>query len=483
MNKKEITSLTAIALSQLIHQRQISCKEVMLAYLEQIRELNPRVNAIISMLPEDQLIRLAQDKDDQFHQVSHPGFLYGFPLAPKDLAGTRGLASTMGSPIFRNNMNAQDSVAVQRMRAAGGILIGKTNVPEFGLGSHTYNTVFGTTLNSYDQSKSAGGSSGGAAVALALNMLPISDGSDFGGSLRNPSAWNNVYGLRPSLGRVPSGTGSEVYYDQLPTDGPMAKNISDLAMMLSIHAGHDARYPLSLKESPTVYQQSLEAPMQNKKIAWLADFNGYLPMEEGLLAACEKSLSYFDTMGCKVERVTPQFDMQQLWHSWLVLRAFVTGGKLMPLYQNPEQRKLLKPEAIWEIEQSLALKASDVFHASLIRTAWNHELQRLLSTYDALVLPSAQVFAFDANCHWPQEIAGRKMDTYHRWMEVVIGPTLAGLPVVSLPAGFHEGVPFGMQLIGKPQGEFEILQIGFAWEQATPFASVQSPLLKSSSVA
>ena len=477
MNNKDLTSLSAIALSNMIHQRQVSCKEVMLSYLEQIHKFNPRVNAIVSLLPDEQLIDLAKEKDDQFHQIEDLGFLYGFPLAPKDLAGVRGIPSTMGSPIFRNNTHAQDAVVVERMRAAGGILIGKTNVPEFGLGSHTYNTLFGTTLNSYDLSKSAGGSSGGAAVALALNMLPIADGSDFGGSLRNPSAWNNVYGLRPSLGRVPSGNGLEVYYDQLPTDGPMAKNVSDLAMMLSIHSGFDPRYPLSLKESPQIFQQSLESSMQGKKIAWLADFNTYLPMEAGLLKACEDSLHYFNDMGCSVELVTPQFDMQKLWKAWLDLRAFVTGGKLLPLYQNPEQRKLLKPEAIWEIEQSLTLKASDVFAASMTRTAWIRELQRLFNTYDALVLPSAQVFAFDANLTWPKEIAGRTMDTYHRWMEVVIGPTLAGVPVLSLPAGFHQGVPFGLQLIGKPQGELEILKMGFAWEQVTPFAQTKSHLL------
>ena len=332
MNNKDLTSLSAIALSNMIHQRQVSCKEVMLSYLEQIHKFNPRVNAIVSLLPDEQLIDLAKEKDDQFHQIEDLGFLYGFPLAPKDLAGVRGIPSTMGSPIFRNNTHAQDAVVVERMRAAGGILIGKTNVPEFGLGSHTYNTLFGTTLNSYDLSKSAGGSSGGAAVALALNMLPIADGSDFGGSLRNPSAWNNVYGLRPSLGRVPSGNGLEVYYDQLPTDGPMAKNVSDLAMMLSIHSGFDPRYPLSLKESPQIFQQSLESSMQGKKIAWLADFNTYLPMEAGLLKACEDSLHYFNDMGCSVELVTPQFDMQKLWKAWLDLRAFVTGGKLLPLY-------------------------------------------------------------------------------------------------------------------------------------------------------
>ncbi len=478
MSEQNIISLTAIELSQLIHQRTVSCEEVMRAYLQQIQNLNHHVNAIVSLQDEDLLLQLAREKDQQFLRVSNKGFLYGFPLAPKDLAGTRGIPTTLGSPIFKNNLQAPDSIVVERMRAAGGILIGKTNVPEFGLGSHTYNQVFGTTLNSYDQSKSAGGSSGGATVALALQMLPIADGSDFGGSLRNPSAWNNVYGLRPSQGRVPSGTGAEVYYDQLPTDGPMARNVSDLAIMLAIQAGYDERHPLSLRDSPAIYQQSLEAKLQGKRVAWLGDFDGYLPMEEGLLDQSTQSLKFFEAMGCIVDSVKVQFNMSELWRSWVTLRAFVTGGKLMPLYQNPEQRSQLKPEAIWEIEQSLALKAIDIYNASVIRTAWRKELQRLFKTYDVLVLPSAQVFAFSAEQTWPKAIAGHAMDTYHRWMEVVIGPTLAGLPVLALPAGFHQGVPFGLQLIGKPQGEFELLQMGFAWEQVTPFAKEKPTLLK-----
>lgn len=449
----------------------------MLAYLEQIDNVNPQVNAIVSLQAPEQLIQLAQEKDQQFHRLATKGFLYGMPLAPKDLAGTRGLPTTFGSPIFKNQTQAQDSIVVERMRAAGGIMIGKTNVPEFGLGSHTYNTLFGTTYNSYDQTKSAGGSSGGAAAALALQMLPIADGSDFGGSLRNPSAWNNVYGLRPSQGRVPSGNGLEVYYDQMPTDGPMARNVSDLAQMLAIQAGHDPRQPLSLREPAAQYLQHLAGDMTNKRIGWLGDFGGYLPMEEGLLQHCEKSLEYFDTMGAIVEPVTPQFDMAQLWNSWVALRAFVTGGKLLPLYQNPEHRALLKPEALWEIEQSLALSANAVFTASVTRSAWTKELQRLLNIYDVLVLPSAQVFAFDAQCTWPRSIGGQTMDTYHRWMEVVIGPSLAGLPVLAVPAGFEQQVPFGLQLIGKPLGEFELLQMGYAWEQVTSFAKVKPSLL------
>ena len=477
-NSNEIIGFNAIELSRRIQSRQLSCEEVMRAYLDQIHRLNPLVNAIISQVPDDLLIAQAKAKDQQFHQTEHKGFLYGMPLAPKDLTATKGIPTTLGSPIFKNQTNAADSIIVERMRAAGGILIGKTNVPEFGLGSHTYNTVFGTTLNSYDQTKSAGGSSGGTSVALALQMLPIGDGSDFGGSLRNPAAWNNIYGLRPSLGRVPLGPSAENFYDQFSTEGPMARTVADLAMMLSIQAGHDARAPLSLKESPHIFTQGLDADMKGKKVGWMGNYAGYLPMEDGLIEQSEKALQYFGQMGCVVESVLPQFEMSQLWQSWLTLRAFVTGGKLISLYQNPEHRAMLKPEAIWEIEQSLHLKAADIYAASVTRSAWTKELRRLLQIYDVLVLPSAQVFAFDAQWTWPKTIAGTSMDTYHRWMEVVIGATLSSLPAFNIPAGFHDGVPIGLQLIGQPQGEFALLQMGHAWEQVTPFKNQRPALLQ-----
>jgi len=477
MDNLNITALTATDLSEKIHSRQISCEEVMQAYLGQIHAINPKVNAIVSLLADDELVLAARAKDRDFHHITDKGFLYGFPLAPKDLTATKGIPTTLGSPIFKNQLHVADSIVVERMKAAGGILIGKTNVPEFGLGSNTYNTVFGKTRNSYDQSKTAGGSSGGTAVALALQMLPIGDGSDFGGSLRNPSAWNNVYGLRPSLGRVPTGPGKDIFYDQLGTEGPMARNVTDLAMMLSIQAGYDPRIPLSLKESPQIFAKPLQANLVGKKIAWLGDFGGYLPMELGLLEQSRASLRYFDELGCEVAEVLPHFDMSQLWKSWLALRAFTTGGNLYPLYQNPSTRELLKPEAIWEIEQSIHLKASEVYAASIIRSNWTKELDRLLQIYDVLVLPSAQVFAFDVDTHWPQTIAGKTMDTYHQWMEVVIGATLAGLPALAVPAGFHQGVPFGLQLIGKRHGELELLQFGHGWEGVTPFKDETSPLI------
>ena len=477
-NKSSIVEMTAVELSKSIHTKEVSCVEVMNAYLDQIEKINPKVNAIISMQPRDQLIDQAAKADQALAANNSVGWMHGFPLAPKDLTATAGIPTVMGSPNLKNNITAHDSIVVQRMKGAGAILIGKTNTPEFGLGSHTYNTVFGVTKNAYDQSKSAGGSSGGTAVALALNLLPVADGSDMGGSLRNPAAWNNIYGLRPSRGRVPFGPTGEVFFEQLGTEGPMGRNVPDLAMLLSVQAGYDKRAPLSLSDNPEKFSHSLARDFNGVKIGWMGDFGGHLPFESGVLDLCKTSLKYFDQVGCQVEEVLPKFDFNKLWDCWLKLRAFLISGKLNIFYSNPDMRSKLKPEAIWEIEQGHSLNPSQVYAASEVRTAWAMEMNRLFETYDYLAMPTAQVFPFAAEEHWPKSVGGKAMDTYHRWMEVIIGPTLAGLPAISLPAGFSpEGLPMGIQLIGKPGADFEVLQLANAWQQATPFIEQKSALL------
>lgn len=472
MSSYPIVQWTAIELSRAIHAREVSCVEVMQAYLERIDVCNPKVNAIVSMPNRETLIDQARQIDQDFSRKDELGWMAGFPLAPKDLTATAGIPTTLGSPNLKNNVTKHDSIVVERMKKSGAILIGKTNVPEFGLGSNTYNQVFGATLNAYDQTKTSGGSSGGAAVALALNMLPVADGSDMGGSLRNPAAWNNIYGMRPSRGRVPFGPSPEVFFEQLGTEGPMARNVEDLAMLLSVQAGYDARAPLSLGDSPEIFTQNLDRDFSGLKIGWLGDFNAYLPMESGLLTELEKTLPYFSQIGCQVEQVTPQFNMAKLWDSWLKLRAFLVAGKLKVFYGNPQYRALMKPEAVWEAEQATKLTALSLYEASEIRSAWAFEMNRLFQTYEFLVLPSTQVFAFDSATHWPKKINDVEMDTYHRWMEVVIGPTLAGLPVLNVPAGFDSsGVPIGLQIIGKPRADLSVLQFGSAWQKVTPFAA------------
>lgn len=474
----DIVALDAVALSRAIAARQLSCREVMQAYLAQIDRFNPQVNAIVSRQDPDDLLRQAQVCDDELSQGRSRGWMHGFPLAPKDLANTAGIVTTQGSPLLRGQVPATDAIVVERMRRQGALLVGKTNTPEFGLGSHTYNTVFGTTRNAFDPSRSAGGSSGGAAVSLALNMLPVADGSDMMGSLRNPAGWNNVFGLRPSWGRVPHGPAQEVYVQQLSTEGPMARTVSDLAMLLSVQAGFDARSPLSIAEDPAQFTRPLQRDFRGVRIGWLGDFGGYLATEPGVMALCRDALRHFDSLGGSVEEVLPDYAPERLWRTWLTLRAFLVANLLAGPHGHEATRAQMKPEAVWEVEQGLTLSAAQVWQASVDRTAWYQALGALFQRFDYLVLPSAQVFPFDAQTAWPKAIAGRPMDTYHRWMEVVIGPTLAGLPAAAVPAGFSPaGLPMGLQIIGPAHADLAVLQLAYAWEQATGFTQRRSPLL------
>jgi amidase len=463
-----VVQLDALELSRQIHHRVISCREVMAAYLEHIDLLNPRVNALVSLRPRDVLLEEADAADDLLSRGESRGWMHGFPHAVKDLIATRGIRTTHGSPLFSDLVPDKDAVSVERIRRAGAIIIGKTNVPEFGLGSQTYNSVFGTTRNAYALDRTAGGSSGGAAVALALRMLPVADGSDTGGSLRNPAAFNNVLGFRPSLGRVPRDSQDEVFVQQLATTGPMARTVADLARLLSVMAGYDQRAPLSLDEDPILFEQPLERDLTGVRLAWLGDWGGYLPMEDGVLDCCRAALPAFESFGCTIEEALPAFDPAALWQAWLVLRPWLALGSLGALYADPSKRAQMKPEAQWEVENGLRLSAEDVLRASEVRSAWYAAVLQLFDRFDALLLPSAQVFPFDAKEAWPRQIGDRQMDTYHRWMEVVIGATMAGLPAISVPAGFGStGLPMGLQLIGRPRGDLAVLQLAHAYEQAS----------------
>jgi len=480
---QEITRWTALELSRAIRQREVSCVEVMNAYLAHIARFNPQFNALVSLQNSEGLLQQAKDKDQQLAAAQKNGekvgWMHGFPQAPKDLSNTKGIVTTLGSSIFKNNVPTFDTIMVERIRAAGAILIGKSNTPEFGLGSHTYNQVFGITRNAFNPAKSAGGSSGGAAVALALNLLPVADGSDMMGSLRNPAAWNNVFGFRPSFGRIPSGPKNEIFYQQLGYEGPMARNMPDLAMLLSTQAGFDARAPLSIAQDPNIFAQSLEAHFKGKRIGWLGDFDGYLPMQKGVMPLCQQALKHFETIGCTVDAAKPDYSMPKLWQTWLTLRGFLINGIAGALYADEKLRAQMKPEATWEIENGQKLTAGQIYQASSERSNWYQALNNLFENFDYLVLPSAQVFPFDVELHWPQDIEGQKMDTYHRWMEVVIPATLAGLPVLSVPAGFDadSGLPMGLQIIGKAQADLSVLQVGHGYAQASGYHLRRSEVL------
>jgi amidase len=471
----EIVALNAVELANAIKSRQVSCLEVMSAYLDQIERLNPRVNAIISLRPRDNLLVDAQNRDEELARGEYRGWMHGFPHAVKDLELTANIRTTFGSPLFRDFVPKTDSIMVERIKRAGAIIIGKTNVPEFGVGSQTYNPVFGTTLNAYDPAKTAGGSSGGAAVALALRMLPVCDGSDFAGSLRNPAAFNNVFGFRTSFGRVPSDL-QELFSASFAVHGPMARTVPDLAMLLSVIAGYDARTPLSLHEDPAQFTQSLERDFTGTRIGWLGDFAGYLPFDAGVLKLCGSTLEVFERLGCDIEEVVPDYPLERLWQSCLTLRSWLVATRYREFYENPAQRVFIKPEVQWEIERGLDVTGRAIADALGVRSAWYQIVRTLFDRYDFLVAPAGQVFPFDANIHWPTEVGGRTMDTYHRWMEVMIPITMSGCPALSVPAGFNAaGLPMGVQIVGPNHGEFSCLQLAYAYDQATGWVAKRLP--------
>lgn len=474
----DILDCSAITLSQRIHDRSVSCREVMTATLARVEALNPAVSAIVSLRSPEAVLREADTCDVLLSQGRSLGWMHGFPQAPKDLAATSGLTTAKGSPLFRQFVPQEDAVFVSRLRQSGSVLIGKTNTPEFGLGSQTYNPVFGPTGNAYAPHLTAGGSSGGAGCAVSLRLLPVADGSDMMGSLRNPAAFNNIYGFRPSVGRVPFAPATDLFFQQLGYEGPMARSVADLAMLLSVMAGSDDRAPQSLTEDPSVFAQSLDGDISGKKIGWLGDLNGYLAVEDGILDLCRSALGTFEAMGCVVEETKPGYAMDSVWSAWLTLRSFLVAGDLGALYADPAKRKLLKPEAVYEIEQGLALTGPQVFAASAQRSAWYRHLLGLFERYDVLALPSAQVFPFDKTTPWPTSIAGRTMDTYHRWMEVVVPASIAGVPAISVPAGFNDaGLPMGLQLIGRPKNDLELLRIAHAYDVATRWPQKRPPHL------
>ena len=463
----DITALSASELSEQIHARRISCTEVMQAYLQRIDALNPTYNAIVNLAPADALLAQARQCDQELAAGQSRGWLHGIPQAIKDTGHALGFPSTMGSRVLAKQMPRADSIMTERMKAAGCIVIGKTNMPELGLGSHTFNTLFGATPNAWDTKVSAGGSSGGAAVALAQRLLPVADGSDFMGSLRNPAGWNHIFGMRPSQGRVPYGPGADVWVDQLGTEGPMARSVRDLARLLATQSGHDVRQPLSINGSldATGLQFSPEA-LKGLRVGWLGDLGGHLAMEDGILNVCEDALRAMQNAGAAIEPMALGYDTQALWETWLVWRRALVGPKVAALLALPGAKEQLKPEALWEHEHSLSLSYMDFQKASQRRTGFYHHLLQVFEKVDVLALPVAQVWPFPIEERWPQQIGDRAMDTYHRWMECTIYATLAGLPGISLPAGFHPQKPWpmGIQLIGKPQGDLALLQVAASYE-------------------
>jgi amidase len=468
----DLNYTSTLALSSLIEAGDLSIPELMQSTFDRIDEVNCKVNAIVSLGDRDSLMTEAQVAQ----AAPRKGWLHGIPIAIKDLANAEGFVTSMGSPLFEGEVAQKDDIVVERLKAAGAIVIGKTNTPEFGLGSHTFNPVFGATKNPYDQTCSAGGSSGGAAAALACGMISVADGSDMMGSLRNPAAWNNIYGMRPTFGLVPSEPKGDTFLHHLATNGPMARNPTDLAALLDTMSGKDRRQPMGLELEATL--PSLMETDTGACIGWLGDWGGALQYEEGIETMAQTALVQMADLGWHVSEVSAPFSAVAIWESWITLRSFAVGAGLAALYEDPCSREELKSAAIYEIERCLAMSALDVHRASVIRSDWFRCARELFETYDVLVLPSAQVWPFDVNVVNPVSINGQQMDTYHRWMEVVIAPGLLGLPVVNIPIGFggKNDMPMGLQLIGKRGADAKLLRMAQVWHEMTMWPDKRPPV-------
>jgi amidase len=458
-----ICFMSAIEMARLIRAKKLSAREALAAHLKQIERVNPKVNAIVTLVPEMAADAAAKADEMQAHKETL-GPLHGLPVAHKDLLETRGIRTTFGSPLFKNYIPLEDDIVVDRMRRAGAIIIGKTNVPEFGAGSQTFNKVFGATRNPYDLSKTCGGSSGGAAVSLACGLAPVVSGSDTGGSLRNPAAFCNVVGFRSSVGRVPNPKASFAW-STLSTSGCLGRSVADLAYVLSTIAGPDPRAPLSINEPGELFARPLDRGFKGVRVAWFKDLGG-VPFDPRVRAVVDGHRKTFESLGCIVEQAEPDFAPAEV--AFRVLRALGSANAYgARLHDHPDA---FKDTLKGEIEEGLRLTGMDVARADAAHGQLWRNFQAFLEKYEYFVLPTTQLPAFEVDTPYPTEIAGVKFDNYIDWMKSCWYISATGNPAASVPGGFTpEGLPVGVQIVGRNKEDFSVLQMSHAFEQATGF--------------
>ena len=458
-----ICFLSAIEMARLIRAKKLSAREALAAHLKQIERVNPKVNAIVTLVPE--MAAGAAAKADEMQARNETlGPLHGLPVAHKDLLETRGIRTTFGSPLFKDFIPTEDNIVVERMRRAGAIIIGKTNTPEFGAGSQTFNKVFGATRNPYDLTKTCGGSSGGAAVSLACGLAPVVSGSDTGGSLRNPAAFCNVAGFRPSVGRVPNPKVAFAW-STLSTSGCLGRSVADLAYVLSTIAGPDSRAPLSIDEPGELFARPLDRSFKGVRVAWFKDLGG-TPFDPRVRSVVDGHRKTFESLGCIVEQAEPDFAPAEI--AFRALRALGSANTYSArLHDHPDA---FKDTLKGEIEEGLRLTGMDVARADVAHGQLWRSFQAFLEKYEYFVLPTTQLPAFDVDTPYPTEIAGVKFDNYIDWMKSCWYISATGNPAASVPGGFTpEGLPVGVQIVGRNKEDFSVLQVAHAFEQVTGF--------------
>ena len=461
--ESSICFTSAVEMARLIRAKKLSAREALAAHLKQIERVNPKVNAIVTLVPEMAADAAAKADEMQAHKETL-GPLHGLPVAHKDLLETRGIRTTFGSPLFKDYIPAEDDIVVERMRRAGAIIIGKTNTPEFGAGSQTFNKVFGATRNPYDLTKTCGGSSGGAAVSLACGLAPVVSGADTGGSLRNPAAFCNVVGFRPSVGRVPNPKAAFAW-STLSTSGCLGRSVADLAYVLSTIAGPDSRAPLSNNEPGELFARPLQRSFKGVRVAWFKDLGG-VPFDPRVRTVVDGHRKTFESLGCIVEEAEPDFAPAEI--AFRVLRALGSANAYgARLHDHPDA---FKDTLKGEIEEGLQLTGMDVARAETAHGQLWRSFQAFLEKYEYFVLPTTQLPAFDVDTPYPTEIAGVKFTNYIDWMKSCWYISATGNPAASVPGGFTpEGLPVGVQIVGRNKEDFSVLQLAHAFEQATGF--------------
>ena len=470
MTTHDLVWKSAVELRALLGAGDVSATEVVIAHLGRIDETNPGLNAIVTLTPE-RALDAAAAADRRFAAGEDLPLLHGIPIAHKDLANTAGVRTTFGSPIFADFVPAENALVVDRAVRAGAIAVGKTNVPEFGAGSHTFNTVFGATRNPYDQSRTCGGSSGGAAVALAAGMVPIADGSDMGGSLRNPAAFCNVVGLRPSPGRVPAWP-KAVPWTHLSTEGPMARTVDDVALLLAVQAGPDPRSPIALDASGATFLPPIGDPTTALRVAWAPDLGG-LPIDPAVRTALTGVPGVFEALGHQVSEACP--DLRGAGELFAALRAWDSASGFGDL--AAKERHRIKSTVLWDVDRGLAMSMDEHMGAWKDRAALFSRVAAFFENFDVLLCPTTQVPPFDIDTEWIAEIDGHPMSTYIEWMRVCSDVTLMNCPAISVPAGFTpDGLPVGLQIVGPPRDDLGVLAVAKQFETATNIGARRPPL-------